>query len=128
MQGVCDELARIAKKTHGLDVNPLTDIAICCGQTEAFAAAVFSGTCLHVCIWCCFPVSSCNVFYDLDLIVINPGDEVIIFDPSFDTYANVVSIAGGVPVSYHVSRLKLIPLISKTDFPADFELIMNRYM
>ncbi|XP_022953996.1 kynurenine--oxoglutarate transaminase-like [Cucurbita moschata] len=72
VQGVCDELARIAKKTHGLDVNPLTDIAICCGQTEAFAAAVFS--------------------------VINPGDEVIIFDPSFDTYANVVSIAGGVPV------------------------------
>lgn len=63
-----------------------------------------------------------------DLIVINPGDEVIIFDPSFDTYANVVSIAGGVPVSYRVSRLKLIPLISKTDFPADFELIMNRYM
>ncbi|KGN44994.1 kynurenine--oxoglutarate transaminase [Cucumis sativus] len=72
VQGVCDELAKVVKKTHGLNVNPLTDFAICCGQTEAFAAAVFS--------------------------VINPGDEVIIFDPSFDSYANVVSIAGGIPV------------------------------
>ncbi|TYK18210.1 methionine aminotransferase-like [Cucumis melo var. makuwa] len=72
VQGVCDELAKVVKKTHGLNVNPLTDFSICCGQTEAFAAAVFS--------------------------VINPGDEVVIFDPSFDTYANVVSIAGGIPV------------------------------
>lgn len=72
VQGICEELAKIMKKTHGLNVNPLTDFAICCGQTEAFAAAVFS--------------------------VINPGDEVIIFDPSFDSYANVISIAGGVPV------------------------------
>ncbi|XP_022153472.1 kynurenine--oxoglutarate transaminase 1-like isoform X2 [Momordica charantia] len=70
--GICDELAKIAKRIHGLDVDPLTDIVICCGQTEAFAAAVFS--------------------------VINPGDEVVIFNPSFDTYGNVVSIAGGVPV------------------------------
>lgn len=42
MQGICDQLAEIVKKTHGLDINPLTDIAICCGQTEAFAAAVFA--------------------------------------------------------------------------------------
>lgn len=47
VQGVCDELAKVVKKTHGLNVNPLTDFAICCGQTEAFAAAVFSGTFLH---------------------------------------------------------------------------------
>lgn len=42
MQGICDHLAKIVKNMHGLDVNPLTDIAICCGQTEAFAAAVFA--------------------------------------------------------------------------------------
>ena len=42
VQGICDHLAKIVKNMHGLDVNPLTDIAICCGQTEAFAAAVFA--------------------------------------------------------------------------------------
>lgn len=43
VQGICDHLAEIVKDTHGLEVDPLTDIAICCGQTEAFAAAIFSG-------------------------------------------------------------------------------------
>lgn len=42
MQGICDHLAKIVKNMHDLDVNPLTDIPICCGQTEAFAAAVFA--------------------------------------------------------------------------------------
>jgi len=27
---------------HGLDIDPETDVAICCGQTEAFAAAIFA--------------------------------------------------------------------------------------
>lgn len=44
MQGICDKLSKIMKQNHGLDFDPLTDIAICCGQTEAFAAAVFAST------------------------------------------------------------------------------------
>jgi len=32
------------------------------------------------------------------LLYINPGDEVIIFDPSFYSYAEVVKMLGGVPV------------------------------
>lgn len=47
VQGICDRLAEIVKKIHGLDINPLTDIAICCGQTEAFAAAVFASK-IHI--------------------------------------------------------------------------------
>lgn len=42
VQGICDHLALMVKEMHGLDVDPLTDIAVCCGQTEAFAAAVFA--------------------------------------------------------------------------------------
>ena len=42
VQGICDHLALIMKRMHGLNVDPLTDIAICCGQTEAFAAAIFA--------------------------------------------------------------------------------------
>ncbi|GLT40331.1 hypothetical protein SLA2020_144730 [Shorea laevis] len=60
------------KKMHDLDVNPLTDIAICCGKTEAFAAAIFA--------------------------VIDPGDEVVLFDPSYETYEGCITMAGGVPV------------------------------
>lgn len=59
-----------------------------------------------------FDVICCMILISSDLTVINPGDEVIIFDPSFDTYENVISIAGGVPVSY---RVVVHPQISKID-------------
>lgn len=42
VQGICDLVADKMKQMHGLDVDPLTDIAICCGQTEAFAATMFA--------------------------------------------------------------------------------------
>ncbi|KAM6541496.1 hypothetical protein CsatB_005943 [Cannabis sativa] len=72
VQGVCDYLAKIVNEKHNLDVNPQTDIAICCGQTEAFAAAVFA--------------------------IIDKDDEVILFDPCFETYEACITMAGGVPV------------------------------
>ncbi|KAI3515729.1 hypothetical protein L1887_14632 [Cichorium endivia] len=72
VQGVCDLLAEKMKQMHGLDVDPVTDIAICCGQTEAFATTMFS--------------------------ILNPGDEVILFDPCFETYETCILMAGGVPV------------------------------
>ncbi|KAF7804898.1 kynurenine--oxoglutarate transaminase 1-like [Senna tora] len=72
VQGICDHLANKVNEMHGLDINPLTDIAICCGQTEAFAAAVFA--------------------------TIDQGDEVIVFDPSYETYETCIILAGGVPV------------------------------
>lgn len=72
VQGVCDNVADMVKEMHGLDINPLTDVAICCGQTEAFAAAIFA--------------------------TIDPGDEVILFDPSYETYEGCVTMAGGVPI------------------------------
>lgn len=72
VQGVCDLLAVKMKQMHGLDVDPSTDIAICCGQTEAFAATMFS--------------------------ILNPGDEVILFDPCFETYETCILMAGGFPV------------------------------
>ncbi|CAI9767844.1 unnamed protein product [Fraxinus pennsylvanica] len=55
-----------------LDVDPLTDIVICCGQSEAFAATIFA--------------------------IVEQGDEVILFDPSYETYETCIRLAGGVPV------------------------------
>lgn len=72
VQGICDHVARMMNHMHGLNINPVTDIAICCGQTEAFAATVFA--------------------------VIDRGDEVILFDPAFETYETCITLAGGVPV------------------------------
>ncbi|KAK7277794.1 hypothetical protein RJT34_22811 [Clitoria ternatea] len=72
VQGICDQLTKMVKEMHGLDIDPLMDIAICCGQTEAFAAAIFA--------------------------TIDPGDEVILFDPSYETYKGCVTMARGVPV------------------------------
>ncbi|XP_055815366.1 uncharacterized protein LOC129885196 [Solanum dulcamara] len=69
LQAICDYLAYQFKQMHGLHVDPLTDIVICCGQSEAFAAAMFA--------------------------IINQGDEVILFDPSYET---CIRLAGGVPV------------------------------
>lgn len=45
VQGVCDLLSKLVKEKHGLDVNPLTDVAICCGQSEAFAASILASSC-----------------------------------------------------------------------------------
>lgn len=42
MQEICDHVAKNMKDMHGLDVDPVTDIVICCGQTEAFAASMFA--------------------------------------------------------------------------------------
>ncbi|XP_057548785.1 uncharacterized protein LOC130827156 isoform X1 [Amaranthus tricolor] len=72
VQGICDHVAKNMKNIHGLDVDPITDIVICCGQTEAFAAAMFA--------------------------LLDQGDEVIVIDPSYETYESCIRMAGGVPV------------------------------
>ncbi|XP_047311290.1 methionine aminotransferase-like [Impatiens glandulifera] len=72
VQGVCDNVAHMMKVMHGLDVDSQTDVAICCGQSEAYAATVFA--------------------------LIDKGDEVILFDPSYEIYEASILLAGGIPV------------------------------
>ncbi|CAN1167861.1 Kynurenine--oxoglutarate transaminase 1 [Linum perenne] len=72
VQGICELLAANVKEMYGLEVNPDTDIAICCGQSEAFAASMFA--------------------------IIDPGDEVLLFDPCYETYEACIRLAGGTPV------------------------------
>lgn len=108
VQGICDHLAKKVKEMHGLDIDPLTDVAICCGQTEAFAAAIFasmhcsvilvgSGLLVNYYIYYRMVVSLTS--FVLFETAIDPGDEVILFDPSYETYEGCVTMAGGVPVS-----------------------------
>ncbi|KAF6173648.1 hypothetical protein GIB67_023007 [Kingdonia uniflora] len=120
VQGMCDLLAKKMEQEHGLNVDPITDIAICCGQTEAFAATIFASGyylsflvklfvhCLGILgFWDFLLISfgelgSCY-FFTFSLcccceIVIDPGDEVILFDPVYETYETCITLAGGIPV------------------------------
>lgn len=56
---------------QGLDLNPDTEVMITSGATEALAGAIFS--------------------------LIEPGDEVVLFQPLYDAYLPLVLRAGGVP-------------------------------
>lgn len=58
-------------KRTGLSVDPDTEITVTSGCTEAICAAMMG--------------------------LVNPGDEVILFEPYYDSYRASVAMAGGVP-------------------------------
>jgi len=66
--------AAIARKFawyNGVEVNPETEITVCCGATEAMIASL--------------------------LAVVNPGEEVIIFEPFYENYGPDAIISGAHP-------------------------------
>jgi len=75
MQGVMALRERIAEKTrwlYGVAYDPATEITVTSGATEALFAAIAS--------------------------VVRPGDEVIVFEPAYDSYVPAITLAGGAPV------------------------------
>lgn len=87
--GVPDLNSSIAarfKKDTGLDVDPEKEVTVTCGCTEAIAATMLG--------------------------LINPGDEVILFAPFYDSYEATLSMAG--------ARIKVITLC-----PPDFSVPLN---
>ena len=72
MEGVVELRSEIARKLHttyAREFDPLAEITVTCGGTEAL--------------------------YDSIQAVVRAGDEVIIFDPSYDAYEPAVRLAGG---------------------------------
>src|SRR5215213_9502098 len=59
------------KRWQGLDLDPDTEVMVTSGATEALAGALFA--------------------------LIEPGDEVVLFEPMYDAYLPLVRRAGGVP-------------------------------
>src|ERR1051326_8493912 len=55
-----DAIARQMKLWQGIDVDPETDVTVCCGSTEAMIASLMAVT--------------------------NAGDEVVIFEPFYENY------------------------------------------
>jgi methionine transaminase len=75
MQGVPALRERIAEKvreTYGAACDPDTDITVTSGGTEALFAAITA--------------------------VVGHGDQAVLFEPAYDSYAPAVELCGGVPV------------------------------
>jgi methionine aminotransferase len=90
MAGIPELRNSIAMKTkafYDIDLDPNTEITVVSGATEAIFAAI------HCCV--------------------HAGDEVIMFDPSYDAYDPIVRLAGGVPIH--------IPLESSKGYRINFD-------
>jgi N-succinyldiaminopimelate aminotransferase len=66
-------VAAHAARFYGQQIDPAGEVSITCGVTEALHAAVLS--------------------------FVNPGDEVIVFEPFYDCYVPSIRTAGGIPVA-----------------------------
>jgi methionine aminotransferase len=81
MEGLMTLRERIAQKlfmSYGLEVDPESQVTVTLGATEAIYSAIQA--------------------------VVGPGDEVIMFDPSYDSYDPAVRLAGGRSI-----RIPLMP-------------------
>jgi N-succinyldiaminopimelate aminotransferase len=65
-----DAIAVHQKRFYGIEVDPHTEVLVTVGATEAIAATV--------------------------LALVQPGDEVVTFEPYYDSYAATIALAGGV--------------------------------
>ncbi|MEM7167690.1 MAG: aminotransferase class I/II-fold pyridoxal phosphate-dependent enzyme [Planctomycetota bacterium] len=70
VQAVAEMLAR----RYDLLIDPMTEVGVTCGATEGIAAALLG--------------------------MLNPGDEVIVFEPFYDSYLGCLAMAGATPKIY----------------------------
>ena len=70
MPELLDAIAVHQKRFYGIEVDPRTEVLVTVGATEAIAATV--------------------------LALVQPGDEVVTFEPYYDSYAATIALAGGV--------------------------------
>lgn len=80
-------IAEKTKKVYNVDLSPINEITVVSGATEALFASI------HCCVL--------------------PGEEVIMFDPSYDAYDPIVRLAGGIPIH--------LTLKAENGFRIDFE-------
>jgi methionine aminotransferase len=65
-------LAREIERLYGARYDPETEITVTAGATEALFSAITA--------------------------LVHPGDEVVVFEPCYDSYVPAIRLAGGVPV------------------------------
>ncbi len=69
-----DAIGAKVKRHYGIDVDPQAGILVTHGATEALFASILG--------------------------LVDPGEEVIVFEPSYDSYVPAIQMAGGVPRYY----------------------------
>lgn len=89
MKSLRDGISYVIKKIYKREVDPETEITITSGATEALYASITA--------------------------VVSPGDEVIMFDPAYDSYEPAIKLNQGIPVR--------IPL-TFPDYKIDRERVM----
>ncbi|HOI50033.1 MAG TPA: methionine aminotransferase [Prolixibacteraceae bacterium] len=67
-----ERISELTERLYGRSYSPKTEITICAGHVQAISTAISS--------------------------VVNEGDEVIVFEPAYFTYAPAVRLNGGMPV------------------------------
>lgn len=86
-----EKISLKTEKMYGYRPNPDTEVTVTSGATEALFAAITA--------------------------VVKPGDEVIVLEPCYDSYAPAIRLSGGSPI--------YVPL-SLPDFSVDWELVKKR--
>jgi len=66
-----DAIVEKFERTQGVRVDPEREITICCGSTEAMMAAMMA--------------------------IINPGDEIVVFEPFYENYGPDAILSGATP-------------------------------
>jgi N-succinyldiaminopimelate aminotransferase len=66
-----EAVARNSRRSYGLEVDPATEVVVTAGATEAITACLAA--------------------------LVEPGDEVVLIEPLYDTYLPSVRLLGGVP-------------------------------
>jgi aminotransferase len=66
-----DAIAADVSRRYGLPVNPETQLTVCCGSTEAMMATMMG--------------------------IVDPGDEVIVFEPYYENYGPDAILSGATP-------------------------------
>jgi aspartate/methionine/tyrosine aminotransferase len=66
-----DAISEVFRRTQGLAVDPEREITVCCGATEAMMSSM--------------------------LAIINPGDEVVVFEPFYENYGPDAILSGATP-------------------------------
>jgi N-succinyldiaminopimelate aminotransferase len=105
LRGVAVLQAAIAEHAHRFyeqEIDPTTEVTVTSGVTEGIHAAIFS--------------------------FLEPGDEVIVFEPFYDCYVPCIRMAGGTPVAVtlHAPRFRFDPEELRSAFsPRTKALLLN---
>lgn len=90
-----NEISVKMKTLYGHDYDPVTEVTVTSGATEALMASIQA--------------------------FVKPGDEVVVIEPSYDLYIPAIQLAGGVPVIVAM----LPPTLEKPLYQVDWQRVLD---